>query len=207
MHRLFLVVTTILTSVPSIAGEPTIVLMDDGTAWFSLGDGSPTIIVQNVVQPPGEKPGPGPTPQPPTSGIRADVTKWADDIRDPTGAAIMSKMYSIVGQNIGNGTIPSDTASVDKAITAAADKAIDMIPGRKTDDWEDLHRKVMDDLGRIVVTSGGKMSAAQWQKYFAEVSGGLDGSNQGAAIPPFLQPLIAALIQVLIELIQDLFAK
>jgi len=207
--RFFASLFVLLSSAVAIAGEPVIVLLPDGTAWFSAGAESPTILVRNIIRAPGMPPGGNPPdePAPPDekSGLRKDVAKWSSDIDDTTGALVMSRAYGLLGEYIASGKIPADADSIDKAITAAGAQTFKMLPGKHVDDWEELHRKVMDKLTVLVTANGGKLTAVQWSGFFREVSAGLDDSTSGSAIPPWLEPLIAALVQVLIDLLSDMF--
>ena len=217
MQRGLLFVLLTMCTATALAGEPTIVVMPDGTAWFSKGDGSPTIVVTNVVLPPGSIPTPpGPTPpgpQPPgptppnnPSSITGLVKGWSDEVGDSTGCAIMETLYKVLADNTANGTIPTDPASMDKAITEAADEAIDMIPGKYDDDWEEVHQKIMGELGKLLVQRGGTMTQTQWTSFFRESEAGFTASNANASLPIWLQPLIAELVKILIKLLTNMFA-
>ena len=211
MRRAILFALVMATSSAVVAGEPTIVILPNGTAWYSAGDGSPTVLISNVIPPPGTVPptnpdGPKAPPVPGPSGIEIQVRGWAEEVDDATGAAIMAKLYEILADNIANGKIPGDPDSIDKAVTAAADEALDMVPGRHDDDWEGVHDKVMGELGRKLVASGGNMTPIQFSNFFREAQKGLESANAGKSLPPFLAPLIQELVKILMKLIVDMFA-
>jgi hypothetical protein len=196
---------------PALAAEPIIVIQADGTAWYVAGDGTPTQVVTQVVFPPGNTPNPKPptgdkpTPQP--SETRRLVRDAAVKIDDVSGAKIMAKTYELLAKYIGNGTIPSDANSVDKAVTEAAKRAIKLLPDDDyEEDWEDLHRVVMDELAKLLVANGGNLTADQWSKFFSDASNGCNDAAIGAAIPGILEPLIAVLVQILIKLLTEMFA-
>ena len=197
---------------PALAAEPIIVIQADGTAWYVAGDGTPTQVVTQVVFPPGNTPpspkpptGDKPTPQP--SETRRIVRDAAVKIDDVSGAKIMAKTYELLSKYIGNGTIPSNADSVDKAVTEAAKRAIKLLPDDDYEqDWEDLHKLVMDELAKLLIANGGKLTAEQWSKFFADASNGCNDAAIGAAIPGILEPLIAVLVQILIKLLTEMFA-
>ncbi len=214
MRQGLLLALLTMCSAAALAGEPTIVVMPDGTAWFSRGDGSETIVVTNVVLPPGNIPTPPTGPQPPKptppdnpSNITSLVKGWADEVDDSTGCAIMETLYKVLADNTANGNIPTDPTSMDKAITEAADEAMDMIPGKHDEDWEDVHQKIMGELGKLLVQRGGSMTQTQWTSFFRESQAGFQASNAGAALPIWLQPLIAELVKILIKLLTNMFAR
>lgn len=187
-------------------GDPTIVLLPDGTAWFSAGSESPTILVKNIIRAPSMPPGGGgpDNPQPPaTSEDRKAARELADAVDDPVGATMLSKTYGLIGEYIASGKIPAEPAAIDKALTEAVDTALAMIPGRRQDDWEKVHQQLVDRISPRIVA--GKLDRDQWATVFRDFSQGLGDSTSGAAIPPFLEPLIAALMKILIEILSGMF--
>lgn len=193
------------------ASEPTIVLLPDGTAWFSPGPNQPTILIKNIIRAPGMPPGGntppgGEDPQPPTEDTdRTEARKLAEGVDDAIGATMLAKTYELLGEYIASGKIPSDATSVDKAVTEAVDKTLEMLPGRKADEWEAVHLKLVDRISRKLIANGGKLGADQWSTFFRSCSEGLNDTVEGNAIPPFLEPLIAALVKMLIELLTEMF--
>jgi len=193
------------------AGEPTIVLLPDGTAWYSAGPNQPTILIRNIIRAPGMPPGGnvppgGEEPKPPVSDdTRAEARKLAEGVDDAIGATMLAKTYELLAEYIASGKIPSDAASVDKAVTEAVDKTLEMVPGRHADDWDAVHLKLIDRVSKQLIASGGKLSAAEWSAFFRSCSQGLHDTVEGNAIPPFLEPLIAALVKILIEMLTEMF--
>lgn len=208
---LLCVVALVTLLAPYAEADPVIVLLPDGTAWYNAGDGSPTILVKNVIEPP-----PGVTPKPPVpddpkpdnpsgSKLQEQVTEWASEIDDSTGAAIMSKLYEVIADNIESGKIPAKADDVDKLVTAAADQALDMVPGKTDDKWSDLHDKAIGELGKLLVGQGGSMTQTQYVTFFRDVQRGIEATNTDKSLPPFLEPLLQELIKILLKMIVEMF--
>lgn len=195
------------------AADAVVVLLPDGTAWFSPGGDAPTILVKHVIRAPGAPPAPGPgdtpsDPQPPEgSTLQRDVKALADAVDDSLGATMLSKTYELLAEYVASGKIPSDADSVDKALTAAVNEAVKMTPGRHATKWDAFNTKVGDLLTAKLIASGGKLTAAEWSQHLRDVSAGLAASTDQSAVPPFLEPLLAALVQLLVELLSDMFDR
>lgn len=198
----------VLATVPVIAGEPTIVLLSDGTAWFSKGDGSPTIAISNIIRAPGDSPNPGPGPTPPKpnpSKFREQVTQWGIEVNDTVGASLMSRAYKVLQDEIKSGRIPATADDIDEALTTIADKTIQLIPGNNDAKWRSVHEKIIGELATRLIAAGGNLSAQQYAEFFAEASAGLEDATAGKAAPPFLQKLLEVLLEILIEWISNRF--
>lgn len=189
---------------PVLGDGPIVILQPDGSAWLKYTDRTEVIPASHVVMPPGDAPPDPEDPDDPDPPVESDFSKVcqdaADAIGDPASAKIMGDAYyGVLADQIESGVIPADPDSVDKAMTAAHEV---VSRGPK---WKKFHVEVViPELGRRVI-SGETKTAEDYTKFFREVQTGLNASAEGAAIPPWLQPLIAALIQALIELLTNLF--
>jgi len=210
MHTKKLAFILIFLATPLMAGEPTIVLLADGTAWFSKGDGSPTILIKNIIRPPGEMPPKDPDEDPDDSDpteFRQKVTALGKAVNDPVGAALLAKGYQVLKGEVKSGKIPATTNDVDEALTAVVDKTIQLIPGDHKSEWKKVHEDIIGELAVRLIANGGKLSAAQYGEFFGEAQGGLEDVADGAAVPPFLEKLLEALVEILIDWIKGRFGS
>lgn len=204
------VLLTIAGSSAAPAADPIVFVLDSDKGLYWDGQSSHYV---RLVTPEGSPPPVPPIPQPPDpddpqppSTFRSEVTEAAEAINDPIGARIMAQgFYGVLADQINNGTIPADADSVDRALTAAKDAVLSRV-GSTRDKWQTFHSSVViPELGERVV-GGSVRSKAEYVAFFREVQNGLNDSLEGQAPPVWLQPLIDALIQVLIELLRNLFA-
>ncbi|TWT43050.1 hypothetical protein KOR42_45100 [Thalassoglobus neptunius] len=199
-----------LCALSASAGVPTIVLNSDGTAYFSSGNGTPAIKIENIVRLPGSGDVPVPpdvTPDddPPSSDIAHKIEQWTAGLDDPVGANLLGEAYKFVGTKIADGTIPTNNDDVNAAFKLATNKAIELIPEKDRSEWKEVDQKITQELTIQLLNSGGKLTRLQWSEFLTDAGNALLATSQGTALPDWLQPLIDALIAILIEFINSRF--
>lgn len=189
----------------ALAADPIVVLRDDGT--YVLQPNSTTLVKVTVVdQRTGttpQPPGPNPPPNPPPTSLQQQVSEWAKQVDHPQGRAVLGEAYRLIGTQIQAGAIPTDTASVDKALTQFLDQSLDLVQGRTQ--WAGFRIKVADELSKRIIANGGTMTKDQWASFFGDVSAGLKAANADYAMPDWLLQIIQALLPILLQLLTRLF--
>lgn len=204
---------------PAFAGG-TLVLTDAGYQTMTAEPGQPAVLspvtpVDHVMDlrtgAPAPNPPPGGDDPPPnTSTFTQNVSTWAGTVNDPNGVAVMNLAYTTIRDNIQRGVIPADPASVDKALTEALNRSLDMMdvadPQQRRTKWAEFRGKVAEELGKRVIANGGSYSKEQFVSFFGEVTSGLETANAGYALPVWVAEILAVLLPVLVRLITGLFS-
>ncbi len=200
---------------------PMLVVYPDGTAALYESKGATPKLIKHVLLPPTitippGNPGDGGGGNPPNNGddppvgsIEEKVSILAKSVNDPGGAKVLSAAFRTLAQSIEQGKIPTDTDSVDKAMTAVINATIAMLPENK-DDWNKVYKGGVHNItiviGQQVLANGGTMNRDEWNKLLTQVADGLDNAaGPNSALPDWVQDLITALLPVLIQLITRLF--
>jgi hypothetical protein len=196
-----------------LAGEPTFVLVDGEYFYSETGDGIGVPIEDAfnviVIGDPGPPPDDDDDDPPPDdddpSNLREQVSAWASDVDEPFDALILAGMYGTLSTKIGDGTIDSTPTAVNEAMNAAYELLYDNdIRTIDEDDWDDFDQKVTLALGAMVGVDG-EASIDEWVTFFTDVSDGLEDSTSDNAIPTWLQPIIDAIIALILQLLLGLF--
>lgn len=194
------------------AGDPTFILAD-GEYYFAaegeglgipIADAFPVIVLSDA--PPDDDPDDDDDPKDEPTELSERVQAWAEEIDHPIGATILAAVYGALGDSVGSGDIPATTTGVDTALTTARVEVMKLMPGNHDAEWTEFMRgDVVGALGELNRANGGDLTKSQYVKFFADVEAGLSASTAGEAIPTWLQPFIDALIAALIQILLGLF--
>lgn len=211
-----LIALLIIALAPVVALAQPALIVDGGKLYFSDGSGTvateigPASLLSNVHYMPGSTPVPGPddpVPEPPEdSQLREQVKGWATQVNKPIDATIMAAAYGLIGERIASGGIPATNNDVNRAQSEAFNKVFDNdIRSVDYETWESFYEKVLDVQGDLIVANPGGVPKDAWVKHFSDVQAGLTDSTEGNALPVWLQPIIDALIKLLIDMLLNLF--
>lgn len=215
-----LLYTLIVFLAPAIAlaaDDPALIVIG-GKVFYSPNPGTtatetgiPVEALSNIRYMPGETP-PNPDdpdpddPDPAPSQLRAQVKQWATAVNKPAEAALMAIAYKAIAENIANGKIPATDNDVNRAQREAFEIVFNKTPV-DYDDWETFYEEVLDAQADLITANTGGVPKDVWVQHYTDVAGGLNDSNEGNALPEWLKPIIDALIQMLLELILNLFGN
>ena len=212
MRTLILCAVALWTAVAG-ATPPGLIVAPDGYYSVTVGpDGVPVQEKITQVMVLGTPPVTPPTPPlpPPITPVPGDptaftikVTTESKKANDPVGAVILEQAYETFGLKIADGTIPPTAAAIDKALSPVLDKALEFNP-KGDEPWVGFRAVVASELATRLIAHNGTMTKDQYVQFFKEVSTGLDASTLGLAIPPWLAPILEALIPIIIKLILQL---
>lgn len=191
------------------AGVPTLIIDAQGRYFFSAGDETQAVQIDNVVRLPGAPdtpdvntpvPNPTPHPQPPQSDIATKVKQWSAQINDPIGAKILGQVYALIGQQIQAGKIPGDFESVRVAFKEATERALKTVAAysEKEAEWREFDEKLTQELSLAFLSNPAAVGPML-------LDAGSTLQPPDAALPAWLAPIIQILIDILLKWIQTRF--
>lgn len=178
MPRLIAALLLLLTS-PLVAEDLTIRGLERGKSYVIevAADGAVTVNVTRIVTV-GGAPAPGPTDPPPVgSPFQAEITRQTKTVLanqggSKTTAAAMATVYSLVGDKVADGSIPTDQAF--GAIKAATNLVLN-----NADDgpaWDTWRAAVSASLTKLQ-QEGSLTTKAQISATFKEIAAGMNAAS------------------------------
>jgi len=163
------------------AGPPTAVIQHNGTIWYSAGDGSATIVVTNVIHPPGEVPPNNPDdpdipPDNPNSELTSDVADAARDVGEPLFAKAMGVLYRELSKSVASGKVKPK--EVPELLKKGTERMLSLFSS-KEDEWKPAIRGIEGYANKHLDANS---TAADWSKFLGEVAAGFEDAVEGAAI-------------------------
>lgn len=167
----------LLAPIPGLASDAGsfLLITADGHYGIHWLDGTPqvfrfeAVVDLRAATPAPPEPLPPPEPEPPTEGLVADVQRWAEDVGDPVGAAIMARIYRNAAAAVASGE--QSIGSVSDEIGRRIDSGVPSV-----DQWQDFRKRVSGAWAERV-QRGELSTAEQWVVFLSEIAKGLEASR------------------------------